>query len=977
MANKPGSRFSFGIKEATSSKQVQPKLKSFPVGKNVFKKQKEEKDAKKKIDELAAAKVFEEFKASFEDPGKSGKAFVRGQIINPESGQLTPANEAGSLYMPTSKLLETEKPDTPKSMSTIEKLTKKKEKEKKKSILELFREELKRSQEDREVRQKLRKAGQFTSAAAMASPSTASSTPAPAVAPTESIPATQDDFHVAEFEGIYQGSHDTGDPLTTNLYVGNIHPKMNEEMLCQTFGKFGPLASVKVMWPRTEEERARNKNSGFVAFMKREDGARCLDEMKDSEIMGYKIQIGWGKAVALPPNPIYVAPNQKEEEEAKFPDPPSGLPFNAQQSSKLNSLLGKPGEIMYPDEKFGDKLYKSLVRVVIPTDENVLRVIHRMIEFVIREGPMFEAMIMNRELNNPTYQFLFDNQSPAHIYYRWKLFSILQGDSPETWKTEEFRMFQGGSMWKPPPLKRMKPPPLPELQEIVKKGQLPTKSRDKLEDLLRNLTMERKKVTEAMIWCVEHADGSEEIIDCITESLTLMETPLTSKIARLYLVTDILHNCAARVSNVSSYRRGFEGKLMQVFEHFHTVFNAIPSKLKAEQFRKRVMAVLRALQAQSIYHWDFMTKLINTFVGHTYEEMEKKKAFDIVVGLMTQETQKPAPVKQPSAAISNIDGVPIDENQPIDFSKTAVLADIDGVPLEDVQNIDGQPLEGNIDGDDIGGEPVAPKQETHHDEFKISSKWEQIDAEQVSGSEEEDEKKGSKWSKPAGTSEQTLYAGSDEQQRKRLRHVEVQVMKLQDALESSGSYTKAEIMERVAKFRDKLKHEALAGSSKQETHSEEVENAANHPSASSSPASLTKYNLDDSPVQQQSDISEAVDISPARPSNKRSPSPSTPPSSRKRKRAKDSSTSKKRKSRSRSSSPVKKRHGRSGSPKHSRRSHSKSPKRKRSRSPSKKKKKTREHSHSPRRSRSRSPTRKSKKRSRSRSPKEKHKKSKH
>ena len=23
-------------------------------------------------------------------------------------------------------------------------------------------------------------------------------------------------------------------------------------------------------------------------------------------------------------------------------------------------------------------------------------------------------------------RFLFDNQSPAHIYYRWKLFSILQ-----------------------------------------------------------------------------------------------------------------------------------------------------------------------------------------------------------------------------------------------------------------------------------------------------------------------------------------------------------------------------------------------------------------------------------------------------------------------------------------------------------------------------------------------------------------------
>lgn len=28
-----------------------------------------------------------------------------------------------------------------------------------------------------------------------------------------------------------------------------------------------------------------------------------------------------------------------------------------------------------------------------------------MVEFVVREGPMFEAMIMNKELNNPMYRW--------------------------------------------------------------------------------------------------------------------------------------------------------------------------------------------------------------------------------------------------------------------------------------------------------------------------------------------------------------------------------------------------------------------------------------------------------------------------------------------------------------------------------------------------------------------------------------------
>merc|ERR1711981_278470 len=95
-------------------------------------------------------------------------------------------------------------------------------------------------------------------------------------------------------------------------------------------------------------------------------------------------------------------------------------------------------------------LRRSIVKVCIPTDRTQLSLINRMAEFVIREGPMFEAMIMNRELNNRVFQFLFENQSPEHIYYRWRLFSLLQADPKDDWKTEDFRMFKGGSVWKPP-----------------------------------------------------------------------------------------------------------------------------------------------------------------------------------------------------------------------------------------------------------------------------------------------------------------------------------------------------------------------------------------------------------------------------------------------------------------------------------------------------------------------------------------------
>jgi RNA recognition motif-containing protein len=63
------------------------------------------------------------------------------------------------------------------------------------------------------------------------------------------------------------------------LTVSLVVVQMNEEMLCQEFGRYGPLASVKIMWPRTDEERARERNCGFVAFMNRRDAERALKNL--------------------------------------------------------------------------------------------------------------------------------------------------------------------------------------------------------------------------------------------------------------------------------------------------------------------------------------------------------------------------------------------------------------------------------------------------------------------------------------------------------------------------------------------------------------------------------------------------------------------------------------------------------------------------------------------------------------------------
>lgn len=85
-------------------------------------------------------------------------------------------------------------------------------------------------------------------------------------------------------------------------------------------------------------------------------------------------------------------------------------------------------------------------------------------------------------------------------------------------------------------------------------SQLFDRQRDRLEDLIRHLTPERSKIGDCMVFCIEHADAADEICECIEESMSSTQTLISKKIARLYLVSDILHNCTVKVSNASFYR---------------------------------------------------------------------------------------------------------------------------------------------------------------------------------------------------------------------------------------------------------------------------------------------------------------------------------------------------------------------------------------------------------------------------------------
>uniref|UniRef100_A0A803N8U8 Uncharacterized protein n=1 Tax=Chenopodium quinoa TaxID=63459 RepID=A0A803N8U8_CHEQI len=515
--------------------------------KTPFQKHREEKEAKKKRAEDETARLYEEFLESFQGEDAPGsKAFVRGGLINPN--------------------------DKVKADSEV------------KSIFAI---------------------GRYV-------PSFLPPPMAPKGREYEREPITRFDELPDEFDA-GRGSFDDGDPQTTNLYVGNLSPKVDESFLLRTFGRFGPIASVKIMWPRTEEERRRQRNCGFVAFMNRSEAQAAKDEMQGVVVYEYELKIGWGKSVALPsqalpaPPPGHMAIRSKEGGTVILSG--SGTPV-APVSNQNSELVLTPN---VPD-----------ITVVPPEDRHLRHVIDTMALYVLDGGCAFEQAIMERGRGNPLFSFLFDLGSKEHMYYVWRLYSFAQGDTLQRWRTEPFIMITGSGRWVPPPLPTAKSP-VPEKdssatyaagrsRRIDPERTLTDSQRDEFEDMLRALTLERSQIKDAMGFSLDNADAAGEIVEVLTESLTLKETPIPTKVARLMLVSDILHNSSAPVKNASAYRTKFEVTLPDIMESFNDLYRSISGRITAEALKERVLKVLQVWSDWFLFSDAYCNGLRATFL---------------------------------------------------------------------------------------------------------------------------------------------------------------------------------------------------------------------------------------------------------------------------------------------------------------------------------------------------------------------------
>ncbi|GLE00296.1 hypothetical protein PINS_up009023 [Pythium insidiosum] len=331
------------MQQSSLASLTDEKLARFVLGqqkKTKFEKEREEREARKRKADAEAAAIYATFVASFEDDGDDikGKAFVR-------AGRSTEDDRRDDVYrlQGTGSTRRREMDRMLEEMKQREQANDTHGPVRKRRQIDLFLDEIKSRD--------------------------------------SSAPTHDDSSHM-------KGSFDDGDPFTTNLYVGNLAPTTTEETLERAFGRFGRIFSIKIMWPRTDEERQRRRNCGFVSFFRRDDADAARVQLNETELDGQTIVVGWGKAVKIDTAaPAFTA------------------------SSSATSMDQHPS---------------STIQVQLPVDPKTRQRIDWLAQFVAKDGLEFENEIRRRERENPDYSFLFDTtqRSTDAVYYRWRVYSL-------------------------------------------------------------------------------------------------------------------------------------------------------------------------------------------------------------------------------------------------------------------------------------------------------------------------------------------------------------------------------------------------------------------------------------------------------------------------------------------------------------------------------------------------------------------------
>ncbi|KAJ3127411.1 hypothetical protein HK098_006400 [Nowakowskiella sp. JEL0407] len=307
---------------------------------------------------------------------------------------------------------------------------------------------------------------------------------------------------------------------------------------------------------------------------------------------------------------------------------PAPAILNSTISSKPRTESNQIETKNYP---FGASINQSRASSVpsiqfVKPSTTLLPIIHRTIERVLIHGPEFESIVSERERGNPDFGFLFNFLSDEHKYYRWKLYSMLQGDDTHKWRSEPFQIYDDGIIWIPPDVPFQEDRSDYESDSSSSSSSIYTapkqnstklsaRTRRIFEKQLRRLKSSRMSIGKTMYFCIQNSLHASELTSILTSSLILRSTPVQKKISRFYLLSDLLFNCSTSFPNAWKYRSEIEKSVPVVLSHLGEIWKEIKERLKAEQFKRVIFGVLSVWESWAVFPKETMDNWRNLFLG--------------------------------------------------------------------------------------------------------------------------------------------------------------------------------------------------------------------------------------------------------------------------------------------------------------------------------------------------------------------------
>ncbi|KAK7231718.1 hypothetical protein SO694_00123089 [Aureococcus anophagefferens] len=374
---------------------------------------------------------------------------------------------------------------------------------------------------------------------------------------------------------------DDGDRSTTNLYVGNISPASARTGSGATEA-YGPVASVKIMWPRSDDERRRGRNCGFVSFRERRDAADALEisTASPASLGGLRLSVGWGKALAARPDdrPARAPAARPDDRPARAPAP---RPTTGRRGPRRRA---RTTGAQRPDDRAAARRPAAAARRPGGAARRAAGAARRPAAAAAGRAraagaPAAGAPAAARASRGPGRRRAAMRDDDARVEVSAPV------DEERRAVIELLASFVADDGF--------------ELEAAVREPEAATRS----------------SLGEAMAFCYDHVAAAEAVSAILKGALVAAEPTLAlgKRVARLYLASDVLRNSSLPMKGAQAYRAALQACLPEALLRLNAARLATTSRMASAAFEDRVASTLAAWHRWSVFPPAFIHGLEATF----------------------------------------------------------------------------------------------------------------------------------------------------------------------------------------------------------------------------------------------------------------------------------------------------------------------------------------------------------------------------